>query len=187
MLSAVLVSGCALIFVAAGEEALPAAQVEAAAVGTLGTTPYVSKEWHFTARFPRPPLEEHLESPTPAGPLVIKSFRGGAAKMGDTAFGVMVMTPPKKAAESFLKVEVARQLLESTTGTIIAGTHGRIVRQGPIRRDGVDGWEIIIEAGKGRGRYLAFPHQGHIYQVLAIGNPDRVSEIDAFVDSFRWT
>jgi hypothetical protein len=97
------------------------------------------------------------------------------------------MVPPSGAADQLATPEFVRALLQKLTGDVVAGANGRVVREGVVRSGSVQGYEAIVEAAGGRGRYRAFPHRGRVYQVMAIGRIERAEEADLFVESFGWS
>jgi hypothetical protein len=146
--------------------------------------PYVSSDWDFSAAFPGSPVESVLETRIPAGTLTGRHFRSVSKNVGDTVFGVVVLVPPAGAG-TLATLDTARELVAATADAIVRERDGRLVRQGPIRSGSAQGYEFVVEAGKGRARFLVFAHRGRIYQVSGLGDRSRAPEIDSFVDSFR--
>ena len=154
-------------------------------IGACGRSqPYVSSAWDFSAAFPASPVEETLEAPTPAGPLTGRHIHSLAKSVGDSAFGVVVLVPPAGNAK-LASLDTARDLLTERGEVAARQGMGQVVRQGPIRSGGIEGYELVIEAGRGRARFVAYVHRGRIYEVSGIGDRSRAAEMDSFVDSFR--
>jgi hypothetical protein len=155
-------------------------------IGACGQTkPYVSSDWDFSAAFPGSPVESQLETRTAAGEAVTgRHFRTVAKNVGDTSFGVVVLLPPAGNAK-LATPDTARELMAERAEVVVREGKGQVVRQGPIRLGVVEGYELVIEAGKGRARFAVFAHRGRIYEVSGLGDRSRAAEIDSFVDSFR--
>jgi len=146
--------------------------------------PYVSSAWDFSAAFPSAPVEDALEAPTPAGPLAGRHIHTVAKKIGDPAFGVVILVPPAGNAK-LASLDTVRDLLTERAEILAKQESCKVVRQGPIRSGDVEGYELVVEVGKGRARFVAFVHRGRIYEVQGLGDRSRDAETDAFVDSFR--
>jgi hypothetical protein len=107
-----------------------------------------------------------------------------AKRVGDSAFSVLVLVPAA-GGEKLASFDTARKLMEERAEVVVREGKGLVVRQGPIRSGAVEGYELVIEAGKGRARFVVFAHRGRIYEVSGLGDRGRAAEIDSFVDSFR--
>jgi len=154
-------------------------------IGACGQSqPYVSSAWDFSAAFPSSPVEDALEAPTAAGPLTGRHIHSVAKQVGDSSYGVVVLVPPAGDGK-LASLDTARDLLAERGEVVMRQGMGQVVRQGPIRSGVVEGYELVIEAGMGRARFVAFVHRGRIYEVSGIGDRSRAAEIDSFVDSFR--
>ncbi len=175
-----LLAASALLLAAApsGAPATPPA-----AAGTTAKAParFASADFGFSAQFPCAASGGEVPGD---GPVKTHVFMCGGQQKGETAFAISVMVPPAEGADQLASLDFVRPLLQGLAAQLAKGTNGKVAREGSVRADAVEGYEVVVEGAGGHGRFRAFPHQGRVYQVVAIGAVERAAEADTFVESF---
>lgn len=153
------------------------------AVSTCGWKPFESKEWQFSAVFPKGLDEKTQEIPTPFGPASVRMW---AAAHRATFLTVAVTEYPPEVADAFTDEDWFNHTNVNAPAFGLA-----VLRDEPIERDGFKGRKKLAEHQESEGQVLSQIFRiGHRQvHAQAAFNPKYVTSgaVRYFLDSFHIT